>query len=355
MASIDISPKDQSILEVVGSYFTEIFYNVLYLDTKKIFDVSKEQSLTDLYIDKINDYVKLVKTDDHTYKSMVKSLYEYFKKTTPNKSISFNTFVDIIVRVCVPEQYFAKFRHDDKDGTLSMILLHGLEELSLYCISDGLPFIIDKRPNSYKPIQDRALATLIVYRQTLMNEFYSSRSRDPEASNKKIISSQNKKIKELEKYIEELEAENEDLQGANEEFEKENRKQEKIINKLEDEKRQLLDKILNSNVTQVKSRHFREEAVEEEESSVEEVKPKRSHKKSSKKKKHNKPVIDSSFFDGPADVPDLPPVTVKETPKQEESEEEEVENTRPEIVTVPEPSFGELSKLLENDDYIAGY
>jgi hypothetical protein len=130
-----------SILEVLGSYFVDVFYNHLYNSTKLR---KGERSITDAYRGQVQAYILAIQNDNQLYRTTVVTLHTYFRNTTSFATISFNSFVDKVVGQFVPKEYLDLYETEERDEVLSSIICDLVASLGAYAISsDMLTRIID--------------------------------------------------------------------------------------------------------------------------------------------------------------------------------------------------------------------
>lgn len=167
-------PKIISIFEIIAAYFCDTIFNHIFHSAKT--NVSNGASLTDEYIKRVHAYVIGVKTDRKCYGEIVKGVHNYFIGTTRFTTLSFADFVDRIIGVCVPPEYFSQFSPQDKDELLSSVLCDLVSNLTAFSTKpDMLRRIIDNHTSTpevtIRMLQDAAVHTLTTKRIALHNKF----------------------------------------------------------------------------------------------------------------------------------------------------------------------------------------
>lgn len=167
-------PKVISVFEVIAAYFTDTIFNHVYYSAKS--NLTGNTSLTDEYVRRIQAYVVGVKNDEKCYGDVVQSIRTYFTGTTRYTTLSFAEFVDRIIGICVPEEYFRQFSPQDKDELLSSVICDLISNLSVYATKpDMLRRIIDMHTTTpevtIRMIQDAAVNALITKRAAIHNKF----------------------------------------------------------------------------------------------------------------------------------------------------------------------------------------
>ena len=161
-----------SIFNVIGSYFVDVMFNHIYNASK----VNNSTSITDEYKKNVQAYVLAIKNDHKIYRDTVSALHDYFTIKTSYKTISFNKFVDNIVELIVPEDYFDSLNIDEKDEILGSTICELVSNLAVYATKpEMLSKIIDYHSKEYKVtigmLQQHCTTVLLGKRDTIYNQF----------------------------------------------------------------------------------------------------------------------------------------------------------------------------------------
>lgn len=167
-------PKIISVFEILAAYETDCVFNHVYHSAKT--RATGDVSLTDEYVRCIQGYTIGVKTDEQCYSEVVRGLWKFFTSTTRFTTLSFAEFVDRVVGLCVPEDYFRQFSASDKDEILSSVLCDLVSNLGgVVTHPDMLRRIIDEHDRSpdvtVRMLQDACVNILITKRGALHNKF----------------------------------------------------------------------------------------------------------------------------------------------------------------------------------------
>src|SRR3989338_8341889 len=167
-------PRVLSVFEVVGAYFCDTIFNHVYSSARS--NLTSGSSLTDEFVRRIHAYVAGVRNDEKCYAEVVQGVHQYFTATTRYTALSFADFVDSIVGICVPEDYFRHFAPADKDEMLSSILCDLVSNLAAATTKPEMLHRIidehDKTPTvTIRMLQDAAVNVLITKRSALFNKF----------------------------------------------------------------------------------------------------------------------------------------------------------------------------------------
>ena len=193
-------PRVISVFEIVGAYFTDTVFNHVHHSAKT--NLTGGSSLTDEYVRRIQAYVIGVKNDGRCYSDVVQGVHTYFTSTTRFTTLSFAEFVDRIVGVCVPEEYFRQFSPQDKDELLSSVLCDLVSNLAAFATrADMLRRIIDGHATTpevtIRMLQDAAVNSLITKRATLHNKFLRKMGQARDTVSMDVIDDMKKALRRL--------------------------------------------------------------------------------------------------------------------------------------------------------------
>ena len=168
------NPRFQSIVDIIGSYFTDIYFNSIHKTATK--NVTAESSVTDEYRNSTDRFIQGVKTDERHYRSVITSLHRYFSEETKFSSISFVSFVDIIIEQFVPIEYYQLLVTQDKDEMLSSIVCDLVSNLGVFVTThSSLKRIIDEHDTgaavTINMIKEHAKQTMTAKKDNIRNEF----------------------------------------------------------------------------------------------------------------------------------------------------------------------------------------
>lgn len=213
-----LDSRVSSVFEVVGSYFCDTFFNHIYSSART--RVSAGASLTDEYIRLVKSYLIGTKQDKKCYTEVIRGVHSYFLATTRYTTLGFSEFVDRIVGVCVPAEYFEKFSTADKDEILGSIVCDLVSNLAAHVTSpDMLRRIIDEHGTTpdmtVRMLQDRAVEILREKRLMLHNKFLSKAGQAREFVSLDQVEGMKKAMRRLAREKAEAVARAETLERAN--------------------------------------------------------------------------------------------------------------------------------------------
>lgn len=239
-------PRLISILEVLGSYFVDVYYNHVYNSAQT--RLKAGASLTDEYVRHVQSYIIGVKNDESCYREVVQNLHKYFRQTTRYTTLSFADFVERIVRQFIPAEYYDLLKAPEKDESLGSILADLASALGAHVTSpDMLRRIIDGHDDqprvTIRMVQDQAVIILLAKRGEIHNSFLRRIGQAKETVSMDVVDDMKRAIRKLVKEKAELqarlsEAEDqamglEDTVGA---LQKKERKYKKLVQMLKNER-----------------------------------------------------------------------------------------------------------------------
>jgi hypothetical protein len=210
-------PRVVSVFEIVSAYFCDTYYNHVHHSAKT--NLTSGASLTDEYVRRIQAYVIGVKNDGRCYSDVVQGVHTYFTGTTRFTTLSFAEFVNRIVGVCVPEEYFRQFSPQDKDEMLSSVLCDLVSNLAAFATKpDMLRRIIDGHGTTpevtIRMLQDAAVNALITKRAALHNKFLRKQGQARDTVSMDIVDDMKKALRRLVKEKAEVAARAEASEAA---------------------------------------------------------------------------------------------------------------------------------------------
>jgi hypothetical protein len=210
-------PKVISVFEIISAYFCDTIFNHIHHSAKV--NLTSGSSLTDEYVRHIHPYVIGVKNDARCYSDIVQGVHTYFTGTTRFTTLSFVEFVDRVVGVCVPEEYFKQFSPQDKDELLSSVLCDLVSNLAAFTTKpDMLRRIIDDHsitPDvTVRMLQDAAVTSLITKRAALHNKFLQKIGQSRDTVSMDVVDDMKKALRRLVKEKSDSMAKAEDAENA---------------------------------------------------------------------------------------------------------------------------------------------
>jgi hypothetical protein len=207
-------PRLVSTMQVVGSYFVDTFFNVIYNSARQ--SAKAAGSVTSEYTKSLNTYVVGVKTDARCYGEVIRDVHQRFVTTTRHSSLTFADFVDRIVSAYVPESYHKALNNEDKDELLSSIVCDLVSGLAVYCTTaDLLSRIIDYHDEQHqvtiRMMQEQAVDIQLMKHTEMHNSFLQKIGQARSVVPMDIVADMKKALRRLVREKTEIEAENSDL------------------------------------------------------------------------------------------------------------------------------------------------
>lgn len=171
------------VIEIIGAYFTDIFYNHLYV---KAVERSREcdKSVTDLYKSNISAYMFGIKKPERC-KQVIMSLHEYYRTVTKFASVTLKDFEDTVLSQFIPAEYYGDFNEKQKDAALANIVSRTSTDFGNYILRpENIRRFVDGHSNKVNvaQLQDSIFDILIFQR----DEYYAGFSRKQNQRGEKV-------------------------------------------------------------------------------------------------------------------------------------------------------------------------
>lgn len=211
-------PKIITIYEILGSYFTDILFNHIFLTAKNT------KNVIDEYVKNVKNYVSGMKNNMEYYNKIVKEIHQYFLKNVGKKftDLTFANFIYRIISISVPEDHYSQLTHSDKEDIFSNIICELIAHLAAFVTTHNMLQLIivqhkNKAKTTIRSIQDSAVNFLIEKRALLHNKFVKTVGEVKEHTSvaftedlkkmlKKTLKEKNEAVEELENVYGELDS-----------------------------------------------------------------------------------------------------------------------------------------------------
>ena len=199
------SKRAISTIEIVSSYFVNIYYNCLYQEGKRLHIDSRVESVTTGYKHAIKAYINSFDNPD-LYRKIVSGIHKYYHNTTRFTSISFSDCINEIVKHFIPEAFFDSTTNTQKDSILRVILLNSVKRFSSEVIcSDMLAIIIDKHADYgiSRRMQDCMVQALMFEREKMFQKIFSTSTETQDGASFAMVTRLKQELVKIarEKYI----------------------------------------------------------------------------------------------------------------------------------------------------------
>lgn len=169
-------------MDIIGSFFVDIFYNDLYLKARDDVRSGKAQSITDAYRSNIINYMRGIKQSG-PYTQVVRALHEYYQRITVFSTITFGEFENKILAQFIPIEYFRDFTEKNKDGHMYSLTKRVVIELGeSIIVPETIKRIIDDHMNrnNVLMLQDSALEIMRGVRDEYFIQFARTIGQRPD-------------------------------------------------------------------------------------------------------------------------------------------------------------------------------
>ena len=169
----DYNNETLDVCEIIGTYFADTYYNVLYTSAKKV-AMKKSSSITEEYRLSLVTFIEAVNNDQRYYLSVVHSLLNWYRVNTQFIAINIEDFVNKVVREFVPGTFFESMSKKDKDSILGDIITHSASEVaSMISKPDNIVRVIDGRRDrdNVSYLQSKMLELVLERRDIIYGKF----------------------------------------------------------------------------------------------------------------------------------------------------------------------------------------
>lgn len=199
------SKRAISTIEIVSSYFVNIYYNCLYQEAKRLHIDSRVESVTNGYKHAIKAYINSFDNPD-LYRKIVSGIHKYYHTTTRFTSISFSDCINEIVKHFIPEAFLDSTTNTQKDSILRVILLNSVKRFSSEVIcSDMLTTIIDNHTDYgiSRRMQDCMVQALMFEREKMFQKIFSTSTETQDGASFAMVTRLKQELVKVarEKYV----------------------------------------------------------------------------------------------------------------------------------------------------------
>lgn len=174
--------KTLTIYEIIGAYFTDVYYNYLYNEAVKFKNSGKTKSITEGYRHSTFSFLSCIDFRmKATYKAekymqLLKLITEYFILWTNFNTLTTSECIDKIVCEFVPDDYIKQLNKQQKANILRNILIESLAEFTKAINTEYINLIIDSHgsEDTVQVLKERFVDILILQRDGMYRKFLSS-------------------------------------------------------------------------------------------------------------------------------------------------------------------------------------
>jgi hypothetical protein len=193
-----IAKQRNYLLEALSSYFVNDYFTHVYNAAKS----DRKGSLTEAYQEKVTNYIRGIKGVQKIYCRLCSDIHRYITKSARFSSLMYGEFVDRLVNIFTPDDYYEVLTRNQKDEIFSSIINDLAATLGAYCLKPPiLRKIIDEHEASKHVTQDtlynEALAILEHKRETLMHSYVKSISQSKDMISVEVANKYRDQVEEL--------------------------------------------------------------------------------------------------------------------------------------------------------------
>jgi hypothetical protein len=197
------SDRTLSVFQVVAAYFTNIYYNHLYIEAQKAKAEGQWDTVTLSYRHACNafltaiDYTSKKYYKVENYTQLLMGITEHFKKYTVFSTMSINECIDKVVCEFTPSDFFATIDRDTRRNIIRNILTGLIRNITALCTTDFLVPIIDhhKDKENAPAILEKIVDLLLYEREMMYHKFMNGgRPKQAERAIVERVGGENKKL-----------------------------------------------------------------------------------------------------------------------------------------------------------------
>ena len=183
--------------EILAAYFTDIFYNHLYNESKKMKIDGKVSSITEGYKHTLNAFIQGL-NNAKLYKKYIIGIHHYYIEIG-FASISFSNCVDRVTQEFIPIDYFNSLSSTQKMGVLRLVLNSSIKQFIIIIVQNHLTKIIDfhSDKDNARLLQDELINCFILERETMYQRFILEKTNNSGGVNNALISKMQNDIKSI--------------------------------------------------------------------------------------------------------------------------------------------------------------
>jgi hypothetical protein len=157
-------------MEIMSSYFVNIFYNSLYFTAKQSYEQRESQTITDGYKCVLQNWIIALESSQ-LYKQTIRELYNFYMQFT-SYAKSWDEYIDDMVREFVPEDYMPSLRKAQKTGILSMVIKNSNMKFIQSIVLNHFPIIIDSHnSDNAHVLKSEMVGILLLEREQIYQHF----------------------------------------------------------------------------------------------------------------------------------------------------------------------------------------
>jgi len=197
------SARTLSVFQVVAAYFTNIYYDYLYIEAQKAKANNQWPTVTLSYRHACNafltaiDYTSKKHYKVENYTQLLMGITEHFKEFTTFSTMSINECIDKMVREFVPEDFFATTDRDTRRNIIRNVLTSLIRAITASVATEFLVPIIDAHDDEENaPALLERIVDLLLYEREMMYQKFMNGGR-PERAERNIterVTQDNKKL-----------------------------------------------------------------------------------------------------------------------------------------------------------------
>lgn len=175
-------PTTIGVFQLVAAHMTDIFYNHLYAEAKKMKDSGRVGTVTDGYKSRVWAFIQSLDSNNKKdfkaayYTAFLKGINRYFQTYTKFETLNLSDCIDKVVNEFIPVDFYSQLNKDKKRDVLYAVLIGCLKEYARKIIADHCGMIIDEHSEegNVDTLRELAVDLLIIERHRMYKKFLVS-------------------------------------------------------------------------------------------------------------------------------------------------------------------------------------
>lgn len=163
--------------EMIAAFYTDMFYNHLYFEAKRIKNDGNVSSITEGYKHTLNAFLQGM-SDPKLYKKSLLGMHTYFIDNG-FRTLTFSQCIDRIIIEFIPDDFIDSITSAKKSSILHLVLSNVTTNFIYKIISSYLGMIIDnhKEADNARVLQEEFIDLLLIERNNMFKKFIGGSSK----------------------------------------------------------------------------------------------------------------------------------------------------------------------------------
>lgn len=223
-----LSREDRSAFDIVSNYFANIFYNVLYADTKNMQARDSSKSEAYIYVSWLDSYIKTL-MNPQPMKKTLEDITKYFQIKTPEMTLP--KFIALVAKWFVPVEYLSHLSDSERYRLVVDLFMSALTSIVKELSAKYLPVILESHSDAgMLRVKEYIFDVLLVQRFLKYENFLRKSRRDSDDSYPSALGSVRDELRRVSAENKQLTTKCNQLQDACRVLIAQNRKLQELLN-----------------------------------------------------------------------------------------------------------------------------